>query len=255
MTDTSFSSNSLRIQRGRNPSGAPPVRNSTFYEDNGSLRLPGSLRDDQPGAGGGHSLRSVSSRFSLSEHFAATRSLYEFGFDDASSYAAPSIIGAEDDAVLSQALELTAVEAKEASEEDQRRRVIEALLDGDFYDVLCLPREPSKLTREEVRRAYHRMFLLFYPETYPVGMQAIARKQFERAQEGFEVLVEQARKACDVEDDEEEKEGDIIGVSTDVGVRLDARAHANNVSLLLLLVIFDITGLPCLLDQHLKPFL
>ncbi|KAH8179458.1 DnaJ domain-containing protein [Sarocladium implicatum] len=223
MTDTSFSSNSLRIQRGRTPSGQYPNRNSTYQDDNGSLRLPGGLRDDQPNTGGGHSLRSQSSRFSLSEHFAATRSLYEFGFDDASSYAAPSILGAEDKAMLLEGKGLSVSEEEEASDEELRRRSVEALLEGDFYDVLCLPREPEALTMEEARRAYHRMFLLFYPETYPMGMQGIARKQFERAQEGFEVLMIQARRARDAGDDEVEEEAEMMGTETDVGVRVDVR--------------------------------
>ncbi|KAL2210587.1 hypothetical protein CC79DRAFT_1355254 [Sarocladium strictum] len=213
MTDASFSSNSLRIQRGRNPSSSQAPRTST-YHDEGSLRLP----SGPPGNGAGHSLRSVSSRFSLSEHFAATRSLYEFGFDDASSYAAPSVL--VPDATT------TIVEGGDGilTEEDEERLEVEKLLEGEFHDILCLSREEGILTKEDIRRAYHRMFLLFYPETYPIAMQEIARRQFERAQEGFEVLIDEQRRLAGEGGEPEGKE-DItraIQSRTDVGIRMDA---------------------------------
>jgi DnaJ family protein C protein 11 len=116
----------------------------------------------------------------------------------------------------------------------EEEKEIERLLEGDFYDVLCLPRgRGGALTREEVRRAYHRMFLLFHPETYPEAMQGIARRQFERAQEGFEVLIDEARRRAydrgiregldDEEDEEMERSGwKESSIGSEVGVRADA---------------------------------
>ncbi|KAK0384170.1 LOW QUALITY PROTEIN: hypothetical protein NLU13_8258 [Sarocladium strictum] len=225
MTDTSFSSASLRMQRSRNPSGGTHARTS-YHDDNASLRLPSAISGG--GSGGQHSLRSQSSRFSLSEHFAATRSLYEFGFDDASSYAAPSVVVQDGPTTATTA---TTEEDGPVSEEQRQREELEALLEGDFYDVLCLPRDRgAALAREDVRRAYHRMFLLFYPETYPDAMRGIAKRQFERAQEGFEVLVDEGkRRAYDQGIGVETEQGTEatsdwreIGISSEVGVRVDA---------------------------------
>lgn len=175
--------NSLRIPRSRYaPSRNSSARSSALYEDY-----------RQPTAS--HALRAVDSRFSLNEHFAASRQEYEFGDDDASSIFDRATLASDAGDGLG---DLTVAGDGKGKEEDLE-------LDGDCYDILCLPRAAG-LTSDQIRRAYYRMFLLFYPENYPESLRPVAERCFARIQEAFETLIDPYRRAdyntrCIVEDD------------------------------------------------------
>lgn len=135
------------------------------------------------------SLRSPASRLSL---FASTRKEFEFDFDDAAS------------SVYEQAdLEEEEEDEAEAAEQNLDDTVVidpigasspPALLygpDQDLYDLLCLPRNPSI---HAIRRAYHRLFVLLYPDSHPVKIRNIAEKYFVFVQTAFEILIDPGRR-------------------------------------------------------------
>ncbi|KAH7155370.1 hypothetical protein B0J13DRAFT_545416 [Dactylonectria estremocensis] len=157
-----------------------------------------------PAPGVAHSLRAPSSRFSLHNEFAATRQEYSLWDDDASSI-----------------FERVTVASGGADDADDNDRFLVGSVDGfglvskphddtfgpigrsshddpdwDYYDVLCLPRNVAGgLSQDQIRRAHHRLFLLFYPDSYPEHLRPVARQQFLRAQEAFEALIDPARRA------------------------------------------------------------
>ncbi|KAK7404046.1 hypothetical protein QQX98_010167 [Neonectria punicea] len=169
---------SLRVPRVRPTAGASrasSVRSSGAFDD---LRLPSGAPASSSSA---HNLRAASSRFSLNDQFAATRQEYELWDDDASS------------------IFERVTNASEAGDAD---RALVASVDGpapgpelDYYDILCLPHDAVGLSQDRIRRAYNRLFLLFYPDSYPEHLRPIARQQFLRAQEAFEALIDPAHRA------------------------------------------------------------
>ncbi|KAH6900048.1 hypothetical protein B0T10DRAFT_469495 [Thelonectria olida] len=241
MNDSANRRGSLRIPRVRPNPGTSRIssaRSSGAFDD---FRLP----SGPPGP----SLRARSSRFSLNDQFAATRQEYEFWDDDASS------------------IYERVTNASEAGDADPASdRILVSSTDGfglvyditnarprpetpawDCYEMLCLPRDPVDLSQERIRRAYYRLFLLFYPDSYPEDLRPIARQQFLRAQEAFETLIDPARRAqydlgLFLQDESFQSEGtqssstyeasfkeavrdrlqNGIQTSSDLGIRLDA---------------------------------
>ncbi|KAK7429198.1 hypothetical protein QQZ08_004208 [Neonectria magnoliae] len=166
-----------RVRPGAGASRASSVRSSGAFDD---LRLP-SGAPASSSSSSAHNLRAASSRFSLNDQFAATRQEYELWDDDASS------------------IFERVTNASEAGDAD---RALVASVDGpasgpelDYYEILCLPRDAGDLSQDRIRRAYNRLFLLFYPDSYPEHLRPIARQQFLRAQEAFEALIDPARRA------------------------------------------------------------
>ncbi|TLD33890.1 hypothetical protein PspLS_01421 [Pyricularia sp. CBS 133598] len=142
-----------------------------FNQNNNNLQPPA------------RSLRSANSRYSLNEQFAATRKEYEFGFDDAaSSFMDLSIYGPQ-----SQGHD---VEGPGVAEDLHVSR--------DHFELLCLPRHAP--TREQVRRAYFRLFRLLDSESQPKQMRAVAAVYMADVQDAFETLVEDARRERYLED-------------------------------------------------------
>lgn len=187
MADPSSRNNSLRIPRLRAPGNA---------SRNGSVRRSSALIDDHRQLSGAfHSLRSVESRYSLNEQFAATRQEYEFGDDDASSVfsrvtEASDLADGNGDKTLAfddipEEGELVFIENDGVSDPCQ----------SDHYEILCLPRG-ADLTQDQIRQAYYRLFLLLYPEGYPDHLQPFARQYFQHVQQAFETLVDPERRAA-----------------------------------------------------------
>ena len=207
MADSSGHHQTLRFPRGRghsitsrnntsrNPSGNRSARSSAVYDDGVFLRPPlppfaGQQQQQQQ-----HALRPAESRVSLNEHFAASRPEYEFGDEDNISVwydraTLASEFGDDAPAALDGAVDDYDLTDDAVAEMERVLR----MLQGDYYDLLCLPRDAS-LAPEQIRRAYYRLFLLFYPESYPETLRAIAQRQFERAQEAFETLIDPERRA------------------------------------------------------------
>lgn len=184
----------------RNISGRNSTRSSGIYDarfGHGYAQAPsGYTGQPQAGHHGGHGndsqrgLRPMDSRFSLNEHFAATRKEYEFGDDDC-----VSVFGGRSVSMASRVQEEQATEGEvgdhdamvlddagddEGGEED----------DANFYEILCVSKE--KLTTEEVRGAYFRWFELLYP---PSREEDEARAYFMRVQQAFETLVDERRRS------------------------------------------------------------
>lgn len=205
----------------RNMSARNSVR-SGVYDPRPGYNHPHPQPQSQPQPGGqGHDsqrgLRPMDSRFSLNEHFAATRREYEFGDDDASSVfgGRSSVVRGVEESVV----EVGVQEDEGLGPGDEDGKDDEMLDDeADFYEILCVDREASK---EEVRGAYFRWFELLHA---PSHEDDVARAYFSRVQEAFETLVDDRRRedydiflgrAFPSRKDEME-------VGSDMGVRIDA---------------------------------
>ncbi|KAI6349201.1 hypothetical protein MCOR25_010697 [Pyricularia grisea] len=154
------------------------------------------------------SLRSANSRYSLNEQFAATRREYEFGFDDsASSFMDLSIYGPQ----------------SQGHDVDGSEGAKELHVSRDHFELLCVPRHAP--TREQVRRAYFRLFRLLDSESQPKQMRAVAAVYMADVQDAFETLVEDARRERYLEDllveenSQESDEADEIQTDTVAGPR------------------------------------
>ena len=160
----------------------------------------------------------MDSRFSLNEHFAASRTEYEFGDDDASS-----VFGGRSSVVrgVEESVAEVGVQDDEAlAPGDEGDSVGDEMSDdeADFYEVLCVDREAPK---EEVRAAYFRWFELLHAPSHD---DDLARAYFSRVQEAFETLVDcRRREEYDVSmgrTGPTRKDG--MEVSSDMGIRVDA---------------------------------
>ncbi|KAI8688743.1 J domain-containing protein [Fusarium keratoplasticum] len=190
MTDSRERAN-LRVPRARpGVTRSPSTRSSAAFED---------FRPPPGGPAGSQALRGNSSRISLNslnEQFASTRQEYELWDDDGSS------------------IYERLTNASEAGDPETGEKILMSSADGfgllyhadeapsgpglsywDYYDILCLPRDGKELSQEQIRSAYYRLFLLFYPDSYPEHLRPIARQQFLRAQEAFETLIDPIRRA------------------------------------------------------------
>ncbi|KAH9894541.1 hypothetical protein F4778DRAFT_279176 [Xylariomycetidae sp. FL2044] len=197
----------MRRARGQGPGGLrnPSARLSAVYgEDtlqtprNSSARSSASYADDplrtptyQPGQGnpydyGSLGLRSTSSRFSLNEQFAATRREIEFEYDDASSILERSTIASQPLDELFADETILVGGPVEGDEDASYEPPI-----GNFYDALCVSREPSP---ESIRRAYFRLFTLFHPDLHPPNYRRAAEHYFGAIQTAFETLMDPCRR-------------------------------------------------------------
>ncbi|KAK5663714.1 hypothetical protein OQA88_4145 [Cercophora sp. LCS_1] len=150
----------------RLPSGA--------YEDTGSLRggyTHGSI----------NRLRPADSRVSLRNEFAATRKEYEFGFDDA-SFMDNSTVASE--AIWSSERDGPVVGPDIRSANSVYR---------DYYELLCLPRDPS-LSPDEIQRAFYRLAHVLSVDKQPPRLQGAAALNLGLAQAAFETLIEPCRR-------------------------------------------------------------
>jgi DnaJ homolog subfamily C member 11 len=142
-----------------------------------------------------HTLRPVESRFSLNEHFAATRREYEFNNEDDMSslfdrftIASESGVDQFEDATLS-AIDAVVPQGEALLVEDGAD-----FGEEDFYDLFCLPRDGS-VTPEQIRRAYYRLFLLLHQDGHPESHKAAVAPYFIRVQKAFETLIDPHRRA------------------------------------------------------------
>lgn len=220
---------SRRAVSGSSARGTRSSCLSAAFESDGSDPPPASSSLLYPTQRFNHSLRSVSSRVSLSEQFATTRREYDFGFDDAASLMAPSEhddYGGDDDDD-----ELTAAESSDgvvvvdpASEEDEgaeEKRKNEKkraeMVHRSHYELLCLPEE-GVISEAEVRRAYFRLYDILRSRKVSAKYREMAEGYFGNVQVAFEALVGQGRKeeeydsaVADEEDDAASSEDDIDG--------------------------------------------
>ncbi|KAJ0303566.1 hypothetical protein COL516b_006571 [Colletotrichum fioriniae] len=246
MADSPSRSGSLRVRRTRGgPSRNSSARSSAAWEDYSYLHPSGSYQQQQlpqhaqqqlP-----HALRSASSRFSLNEQFAATRQEYEFGDDDASSIlermTLASDVGDESTIAVS-----TGGSGGDATQD------IDGAEAGDYYDLLCLVKDPT-LTPDQIRRAYHRLLLYLHRDGLPENLHGVAQPYFNQVQRGFETLIDPYRRALydasrlrdvtnspDLPLDEDyryaydmslkeqlrQRAAEVVQTSSDLGIRFDA---------------------------------
>ncbi|GJC88383.1 chaperone protein dnaJ [Colletotrichum liriopes] len=179
MADSPSRSGSLRVRRTRGgPSRNSSARSSAAWEDYSYLHPVNYQQQQQH-----HSLRSASSRFSLNEQFAATRQEYEFGDDDASSIIERMTIASDlgDDSTIAVNTGVGDADAPDGVE-------------GDYYDLLCLAKDPS-LTPDQIRRAYYRLVLYLHKDGLPENLHGVAQPYFNQVQRGFETLIDPHRRA------------------------------------------------------------
>lgn len=200
----------------------------------------------------------MESRFSLNEQFAATRRDYEFGDDDASTYAS-SILertstaeeGDQDDTVVLDRAQLMS----DPGVEPPKRRVV---VNRSPYELLCLPQDID-LSPADIFKAYQRLVEILQPERQPQALRPVAQSLLTSVQEALQTLIEPYRRAAydlsnprsladlelpallAYETDEPTEDGlqetylslaarEIVP-STDLGLRLDARPiHRNPTS-------------------------
>ena len=157
------------------------VRSSAVFDDH---LYPG------PYPPSAHSLRPADSRFSLNEHFAASRREYEFGYDDASSILdRASVLDLDDqeDTVV-----LDGVQPSTPSG-SLRARPPHTVVDRNFYEILCLPRSAS-LSPVEIRRAYRRLVKILSVDTLPSRWTPVSEALLDTVQVAFETLIEPYRR-------------------------------------------------------------
>ncbi|KAF4990954.1 hypothetical protein FGRMN_8145 [Fusarium graminum] len=287
MTKRDSRRESLRVPRARSHRGNS--RNSSVL----SFANPEeNLLSSGPVAA--QALRAASSRFSLNEQFAATRQEIDFWDDDASSIydQGASVSEAEDEdededmaeaeAEFDEKILASSTEGEEDDEDEDEDEdddededededesshhdpaddtitigLEDSDVDSNFYDLFCLPRDTPELSQAQIRSAYYRLFILFYPENYPEHLRPIARQQFLRIQDAFETLIDPARRAqydldqfVEVDDVGATKsEYDMafkeavwnriqngIHTSSDLGIRLDASGSPDSRSRLQIL--------------------
>ncbi|KAK1994955.1 DnaJ domain-containing protein [Colletotrichum falcatum] len=232
MAESSSRPSSIRVRRTRGgPSRNSSARSSAAWDDYSYLH-PVNFQQQLH-----HGLRSVSSRFSLNEQFAATRQEYEFGDDDASSIIDRMTLASDlaDDSTVAANAAAPDPDAPDGAE-------------GDYYDLLCLPKDPS-LTPDQIRRAYHRLLLYLHKDALPENLHAVAQPYFNRVQTGFETLIDPHRRALydatqlrditgapgvpldddyryaydlSLKDQLRQRAADVVQTSSDLGIRFDA---------------------------------
>ncbi|CZS76251.1 unnamed protein product [Fusarium graminearum] len=259
--------------RHRHPSTGPtsyPAAVPAPYPTNSPYSYPSAANSSR-------SLRAASSRFSLNEQFAATRQDFNLWDDDASSIYDQGINedDEEDDDEDEEDEDKDGDKDEDEDEEDSddddsddedseddekaalsstegnddtlheisnAPPVLQAS-DSNFYDLFCLPQGTQELSQQQIRNAYYRLFVLFYPDSYPARLRPIARQQFLRVQNAFETLIDPVRRAqYDVDQFvQAEETGSVkseyetafdeavrdriqgsISTNSDLGVRLDA---------------------------------
>lgn len=130
-----------------------------------------------------HPLRPADSRFSLRDQFAATRREYEFGFDDGQSMLDSSTVASE--AVWGFDHDDPVVPGGETPSASPVYR--------DYYELLCLPRNPS-LSPDDIQKAFYRLAQALSVEKQPPRLQSAAAFNLGLAQAAFETLVEPCRR-------------------------------------------------------------
>ncbi|KAF6825283.1 DnaJ domain-containing protein [Colletotrichum musicola] len=230
MADPESRPGSIRVlrTRGGGPSRNSSARSSAAWPDDYSYHL-------HPANYSHSSLRSAGSRFSLNEQFAATRREYEFGDDDASSIMERMTVASDldDDSTI-------AIPDPAAADADG--------LDGDYYDLLCLPKDPT-LTPGQVRKAYHRLLLYLHKDGLPENLHNVAQPYFHQVQRAFETLIDPHRRSLydatqlrdlthapefpldedyryaydlSLKDQLRLRAADVVQTSSDLGIRFDA---------------------------------
>lgn len=158
------------------------------------------------------SIRSMDSRFSMNEHFAASRRDFEFDLEsDTESILEPAPIideslNDDDDDDRHTSRQDTGSQEDDATSDISDAEILR-LMDADdneldYYTVLSLPRDPPPTTAQ-IRSAYHRLSLAFHPDKQPPALRAAAERHFSRIQKAYETLVEPRKRVIyDLEGEE-----------------------------------------------------
>ncbi|KAK5630460.1 hypothetical protein RRF57_006175 [Xylaria bambusicola] len=173
-------------------SSARGVRNSTQSgrQTRGQEAYrPPTLYQSRQGINSYASLRSTASRFSLNEQFAATRREYEFGYDDASSIWERETVRSRR---VKDELDNASVLVPNVEEITDSDPTLPLLNADDFYDILCVPRDPSV---ESILRAYLRLSPLLDPEQQPLQYRQVAETYSKIVQNAIEILLDHRQRA------------------------------------------------------------
>ncbi|KAI1334345.1 hypothetical protein F5Y15DRAFT_294060 [Xylariaceae sp. FL0016] len=197
-------SNRARRVRGQHPTSGgsrnSSARSSAIYYEDPAQSQP--LNN----ALGYASLRSTSSRFSLNEQFAATRRDFEFDFDDASSVLERGTVASQplDESEADDTVVVDHTRERNGSTPTRNHVAV-----ADYYDLLCVPRDPSAQT---IRRAYFRLFTLLHPDMHPPQSRTAAEAYFAAVQAAFETLLDPCRR---LQYDEHSQDRSLDGSSSD----------------------------------------
>lgn len=159
------------------------------------------------------SLRSVGSRFSLSDQFATTRREYEFGFDDgASLITTDAEAEAEQDDTLTGAGSFDGVIVNHPASHRGSGSVPELVrIPRSYHELLSLA-PGGEASEKDIRRAYFRLCDIFRSDVIPVQHQELAGQYLDQVQAAFETLISKHRRGDDDEslpgDELEDGEGD-----------------------------------------------
>lgn len=174
------------VRRGRVSSRTSSNRSSTIIDDH---LHPGSAYTSS------HGLRPMESRFSLNEQFAATRRDYEFGDDDASTYASSiwerattGEEGGQDDTVV-----LDHVQPLSDSVPEPSKRG--AVRNRSYYELLCLP-DDTALPPRDIWKAYHRLSSILELEGQPPELGPVAQSLLDSVRQAFQTLIEPYRRVA-----------------------------------------------------------
>ncbi|POS78808.1 hypothetical protein DHEL01_v202797 [Diaporthe helianthi] len=137
------------------------------------------------------SLRSVGSRFSLSDQFATTRSEYDFGFDDGASLitADAEVEAGQDDTLTSTAsFDGVIVTASHRESRNVLRGSELVRVARSHYELLSLA-PGDEASEKDIRRAYFRLCDILRSENIPAQHQELAGRYLDQVQAAFETLV------------------------------------------------------------------
>jgi DnaJ family protein C protein 11 len=139
------------------------------------------------------SLRSVGSRFSLSDQFAATRREYEFGFDDGASFITNDAEAETDqDDTLTGAGSFDGVVVNApASHRSVGNEVRQSQLERirrSHYELLSLP-PGDEVSERDICRAYFRLCEVLRSDVIPAQHQDVAERYLAQVQAAFETLI------------------------------------------------------------------
>lgn len=180
---------SARSRRSRPSLRVPSTHSSAAFGDYGQYPSPSS-----------RTLLSASSRYSLNDQFAATRRDYDFEDDDASSILERATQASEAGTIAEDASQVLIEigdrppysEPGESEGEGEEEGFHDS--GGDYYDLLCLPRDPYLLPHH-IRVTYWRALLLLHEARHPEKHRALAQQYLARVQRAFETLIEPVRRA------------------------------------------------------------
>ncbi|KAK2596970.1 hypothetical protein N8I77_012848 [Diaporthe amygdali] len=188
MSDRGPGSRRAGSARGRNSSrsATSSARSSAAFERDHDQHL-------QPQQRYNPSLRSVSSRFSLSDQFAATRREYEFGFDDGASFITTDaeVETDQEDTLTGTGSFDGVIVTPPASHRGAGNAPRQSGIEGirrSHYELLSVP-VGDEASERDIRRAYFRLCDILRSDNIPAQHRDVAERYLGHVRAAFETLI------------------------------------------------------------------